>query len=187
MKKIVLVLMVALFSLSQLVAQESTFKKGDNVFNLGVGLGSTLYSGIGYTSAIPPLSLSFETCVADKIIDKGSIGVGGYLGYQSYKWQYTYFGSKESWKYSDFIIAARGTFHYPFVKKLDTYTGVMVGFDVASVKWIGTGVAGNRAAASRLVGEFLIGARYYFTDNFGVMCELGYGITYINFGINFKL
>ena len=41
MKKLLLVLLVAIFSLTQLLAQESTFKQGDKVLNLGIGLGST--------------------------------------------------------------------------------------------------------------------------------------------------
>ncbi len=86
MKKILVWFVVACFSLTQLLAQESTFNKGDKVLNLGLGIGSTLYSGIGYNGAIPPLSGSFEVAVVDNIIEKGVIGVGGYLGFASYKW-----------------------------------------------------------------------------------------------------
>ena len=40
MKKSVLLLVVAVFTFTQLVAQESTFAKGDKVLNLGIGFGS---------------------------------------------------------------------------------------------------------------------------------------------------
>jgi hypothetical protein len=80
MKKLLLSLMVFVFVLTQLVAQESTFQKGDKALNLGIGIGSTLYSGSYYKSGIPPISASFEVGVADGILDKGTIGVGGYLG-----------------------------------------------------------------------------------------------------------
>jgi hypothetical protein len=53
MKKIALVLAIVLLSMSQLIAQTSTFDKGDNVFNLGIGIGSTLYSGFGNKSTVP--------------------------------------------------------------------------------------------------------------------------------------
>ncbi len=47
------------FAVLQLIAQEPTFVKGDKVLNLGIGLGSTLYSGTYYHSrflrSLPPL------------------------------------------------------------------------------------------------------------------------------------
>ena len=42
MKKVLLSLVAVSFTLTQLVAQEPTFVKGDKVLNLGLGLGSTL-------------------------------------------------------------------------------------------------------------------------------------------------
>src|SRR5665647_138673 len=107
MKKLLLVLLVAVFSLTQLLAQESTFKQGDKVLNLGIGLGSTLYTGSYYKSAVPPISASLEFGVKDGVLDKGSIGVGGYLGYSSYKWEYS---SLWYFKYSNFILGVRGVF-----------------------------------------------------------------------------
>ncbi len=67
MKKLLLVLFVAVFSLTQLLAQESTFKQGDKVLNLGIGFGSTFYSGYSYKAGIPPLSASLEVGVKDGI------------------------------------------------------------------------------------------------------------------------
>ena len=52
-----------------LFAQEPTFQKGDKVLNLGLGLGSTLYSGTGYTSSVPPVSASFEIGVKDDVLE----------------------------------------------------------------------------------------------------------------------
>jgi hypothetical protein len=187
MKKLLLFLFVVVFSLTQLLAQESTFKQGDKVLNLGIGLGSTLYSGSYYSSSVPPISASLEFGVKDGILDKGSIGVGGYLGYSSYKYSYAGFGYNESWKYSNFIIGARGVFHYPLVNKLDTYTGLMLGFNIASSKWTGTGTETSHASSGGVVGAWFVGARYYFSNKFAAMLELGYGITYLNIGIALKL
>ncbi|MGD0755085.1 MAG: hypothetical protein ABR927_08500 [Bacteroidales bacterium] len=185
MKKLLLYLFVAVFSLAQLAAQESTFKQGDKVLNLGIGLGSTLYTGSYYTSSVPPISASLEFGVKDGILDKGSIGVGGYLGYSSHKWEYDNWG----YKYSNFIIGARGVFHYPLVNKLDTYTGILLGYDIASSKEFGTAIYGYDYSASTggLVGAWFVGARYYFSSKFAVMAELGYGITYLNIGVALKL
>ena len=102
MKKSLLLVAGAIFLFAQMTGQESTFLKGDKVLNVGLGLGSTLYSGTYYKSQIPPLSVSLEIGVADEIIDKGVIGVGPYLGYSSYK--YDYLTSK--WKYTNLILGA---------------------------------------------------------------------------------
>ena len=47
----------------------NTFVKGEKVLNLGIGLGSTLYTGGSYTSRIPPVSASFEVGVKDNLFD----------------------------------------------------------------------------------------------------------------------
>ncbi len=186
MKKLLLSFLVVVFALGQLLAQESTFKQGDKVLNLGIGLGSTLYSGSYYSSSIPPLSASLEFDVKDGILEKGSIGVGGYVGYSAYKYSYSYLGYDEGWTYSNFIIGARGVFHYPLVNKLDTYTGVLLGFNIVSAKWTGTGVETTHASSGGVVGSWFVGGRYYFSDKFAGMLELGYGVTYLNIGVALK-
>lgn len=188
MKKVLITLFVAVLTL-QLSAQDNLLTKGERVLNLGIGLGSTLYTGSGYTSAIPPVSASFEVGVKDDVLDVGSIGVGGYLGYSSYKWEYAGFGSNWGWKYTDFILGARGTFHYPLVEKLDTYTGLMLGYEIVSSKEIGTidPLYNYDTSSGGVIWSWYAGGRYYFTDNFAVMAELGYGITYLTLGVALKL
>lgn len=185
MKKLLLLLVVVILTLSQLMAQQSTFEKGNKVLNLGIGFGSTLY-GSGSKVGIPPISASFEVGVADGILDKGSIGVGGYLGYSSHKYSYSYLGSNDGWKYTNFVIGARGNFHYPLLDKLDTYTGLMLGFNVASSKWTGTGIETGKASSGGVVYAWFVGGRYYFSDAFAAMLELGYGIAYLNIGVALK-
>ena len=184
MKKLLLLLLVAVFSLSQLVAQESTFVKGDKVLNLGIGLGSTLYSGSYYKAGFPPISVSLEVGVKDGILDKGSLGIGGYLGYSSHKWDYSGWG----WKYTNIIVGVRGNFHYPLVDKLDTYTGLMLGYNIATSKEYGNAVIGYNyhASSGGVAFAWFVGGRYYFSNNFAGMLELGYGITYLNIGVALK-
>jgi hypothetical protein len=183
MKKLLLLFVIGCFTLTQLVAQESTFNKGDKVLNLGLGLGSTWYTGTYYKSQVPPVSASFEVGIVDNILEKGVLGVGGYLGYSSYKSDYGSYG----WKYSNIIIGARGNFHYPLVNKLDTYIGLMIGYNVATEKGWGDygGYNLNESWGGIRSAEF-IGARYYFSDNFAAMLELGYGVTYLNIGVALK-
>lgn len=92
MKKILLTLMGLAFVCFSLHAQ-NTFKKGDKVINLGIGLGSTLYSGSYYTNKFPPVSASFEVGVKDELFDeKSSLGICGYVGYTGAKWDYMGWG-----------------------------------------------------------------------------------------------
>ncbi len=185
MKKSILLSFLAVFSLTQLQAQDPIFLKGNKVVNLGLGLGTTLYSGGFYKGTIPPVSASMELGLLDGIIeDKGSIGVGPYLGFASYKWEYQDWG----FKYSNIILGARGCFHYPFIDKLDTYTGLLLGFQIISASEFGTPIPGfnYNASSSGLTGAWFLGGRYYFTDNLAGMLELGYGIAYLNLGVALK-
>jgi hypothetical protein len=183
MKKFALFIVAIVFSLTHLLAQESTFTKGDKVLNVAIGFGSGLYTGSGYTTSVPPLSASFEVGVKDGIIDKGSIGVGGLIAYGAHKWEYAGWG----WKYSNLIIGARGSFHYPLAKKLDTYTGLVLGYNIVTSKEFGVNpIYDYSAQSSGLAYAWFVGARYYVSDAFGILGELGVGISYLNLGVSFK-
>jgi hypothetical protein len=184
MKKFILTLAVAVIALTQMFAQESTFSKGDKVLNLGIGFGSGFYSGTYYSTSVPPISASFEVGVKDGVIEKGTIGVGGYVAYASHKWEYSGWG----YKYNDLIIGARGTFHYPLVDKLDTYTGLVLGFNISTSKEYGNAIPGYdyNATSGGLVYAWIVGGRYYFSDNVAGMLELGVGIVYLNLGVALK-
>ena len=184
MRKLLLSFVVVFFTVTQLVAQEASFSKGDKVLNLGIGFGSAWYTGTGFKAQIPPVSASLEFGVVDNVLEKGSIGVGGYFGYSSYK--YTYTAYDYGWKYTNLFIGARGNFHYPLVNKLDTYVGLTIGVNVVSEKAYGgyTGVSYGSYGGLR-TAEF-IGARYYFSNSLAAMLELGYGVSYLNVGIALK-
>jgi hypothetical protein len=184
MKKILFLLSACLFAVAQLSATEPVFLKGDKVVNIGLGLGSTLYSGTYYSSQVPPVSASLEIGLVDEIAEKGVIGVGPYVGYSSYKYEYMGWG----WKYSNIIIGARGSFHYPLIEKLDTYAGVLIGYNVATSSEFGDPIQGYdySYSAGGLVWSGYIGGRYYFTNSLAALLELGYGIAYANLGIAVK-
>lgn len=165
---------------------ESTFKQGDKVFSLGLGLGSTLYRGGWYTTSIPPLSAALEVGVMDDfIVEDLTLGVGGYLGFSSSRYRNTWLGSEWGWNYNYFIVGGRVAAHYPLVEKLDTYTGIMLGFNITTSKNVGdvTGTANSGGIAY----SWFAGGRYYLTDNFAIMGELGYGIAYLTLGVALKL
>jgi len=177
--------------------QAPAFKKGDNVINLGVGIGSTL-GGSGYETSIPPISLSYELGFIDGLMDnKASIGLGAYGAYTANKWE-TEFPSftggapvKYGYEYTYIIVGARGTFHYLFANKLDSYAGLMLGYNIVgsefycdddSIKNLIT----TSATASGIGFAGFVGARYYFTESLAALAEVGYGVAYLNLGLAFK-
>jgi hypothetical protein len=166
-----------------LIGSSQEFEKGSKVLNLGVGFGG--YGTWGYNVAVPPVSASVEIGILDGIIDKGSIGVGGYIGYASYKQDGNWAGD-EYWTYNRLFLGARGVFHYPLIEKLDTYGGLMLGFNSYMWKWHGTAYDPIEPGNSGIGSSIFVGGRYYFNDKFAGMAELGYGISYLNLGIALK-
>ena len=188
MKKQIAIIFLAMFSLPLLQAQGSMFNLGDKVINLGIGIG-TLYGSSTYSNTtVPPISISFEQAVKDQVLEKGVIGVGAYVGYYSYKWHYTYATYDYGWKYSNIIIGARGSFHYPLIDKLDTYLGVILGYRILSSSSFGTvGTYDYTQDSGGIAYSGYVGGRYYFSDKFSGFAELGYGIAYLTLGLGILL
>lgn len=179
-------LLVTVFAMSCLVSRAQVVENGEKILNLGVGLGTALYSGSGYTGSVPPISASLEVVLKDDLFDgNGALGVGGYLGYAAYKWEYSGWG----WKYSNIIIGPRGYLHYNFLENLDTYAGVMLGYNVVSSKETGNSIPGYNynASSGGVIFSGFIGARYFFNEKVAAMAELGSGIAYLNLGVALKL
>ena len=172
------------------VSAQNIFSKGDRAVNIGLGIGS-YYGGDGYTGSIPPLSVSYEQGIIDGLLDgNGSIGVGGYMAYSANKWETSISGSSYGYKYSYLMIGARGAFHYQFVEKLDTYTGLMLGYNVVGSKFYGddTGSYTPEASSTSGIGySAFVGARYHFSDKFAAFAEIGYGISALELGISIRL
>jgi len=163
MKKIFAVLYVITVTVAGLNAQSPAFRKGDKVlsFTAGVPYVST------YNPVVPPVIVAFEYGIVDGILEKGAVGIGVYAGFQSFS------------HFSNILLGTRGAFHYTFVKKLDTYAGISVGWRA------GMAESGYTAWTGFSHGEF-IGARYYFTRSFALTAELGYGISSLTGGVAFK-
>lgn len=180
MKKITLLLSTTILFLG-LHAQ--TYNEGDNLLNLGFGLGATFATG---SSTIPPISASFEHGFTDEI------SAGGFLGFSGSKEDVAVFGGTYTFKYSYLIVGARGSYHFYSTDNIDAYGGALLGYNIASSSVSYDGPNNNfpePAAAS--VGGFTyglhVGARYYFNDSFGAFGELGYGISYLTLGVTMKL
>lgn len=178
MKKLTLLVACMLLAVLPLSAQ-SSFSKGDKVVSAGIGLGNTLH-GSNYSISLPPLFVGMDYAVVDGLIDgNASIGVGGYLGYSSSKYKVADYKST----IRDYVFGVRGSFHYQFIDNLDTYAGLMLGYDVVSHS---NSHNNYKVDSNSFIIPFFIGARYYFSDTFAVMGELGYGISVLNVGVSFK-
>lgn len=199
MKKIILSLLV----FATVATQAQSFQKGQFDVNVGMGLGNTFlgysrFVGAGYSAQrMPVINASGEYGITD------AVSIGGYLGYTSFKYTWTYndYHSSTGWgtyvdtyKWSFFILGARGSYHFgQFIKidNLDCYAGLMTGYNIAHGSYSTTDpyhVTGYYVSSG--FGGFAYsvygGARYRFTDKIGVYGELGYGITVLNLGLNIK-
>jgi len=167
-KKIFLFSALFLVFISAAHAQE-IFSKGTQFLNAGLGLGTYI-----------PVEISYERSIVDGLIKKknGAIGVGAYLGYYGH--------TQYDWRYNNYVLGGRGAFHYQFVPKLDTYGGLMLGYDIASFKWVGDGESVGTASGSAFWYSAFVGARYLFKPKLGVYSEIGYGIAYLSAGVTLK-
>lgn len=187
MKKLLLIV----FALATLgvSAQTNMFAKGDKSIGFAVGIGSAAYGKM----VVPPISVSYEQGILDGLFEKGVLGVGGYLGVSTSKWEYNDIFDPTApgygYKYTYTIVGVTGTFHYPFIDKLDTYTTVLLGYTIGTSKFFSDDNVpdpGNTNSVSGIAYSGMIGAKYYFTDNLAAMVELGYGIAFLNIGLVYK-
>jgi len=178
MKKLILVIAaVALFSVGS--SAKGMFEKGTRVFKFGVGL-----NGNG-----TPVEVTYEKGVANDFLGvKGMVlGLGANMGYYGYKEDFNNLAGSFSWKYSDIILAGRAMAHYPLIKKLDTYAGIMLGYNVASANYSGPNAGSVQTpSVGGVVWGGLIGARYEFNNNWGAYIEVGKSTSYGNLGIAYK-
>jgi hypothetical protein len=182
MKRIILVSAILVFTFVSLAGQQPVFVKGSKVFNAGLGVGTPVFSSTYNRMVIPPLSASVEIGITDHVLEKGSVGVGPYLAFLSYKWQFSNYRAR----YTNTVIGVRGNFHYPLVDKLDTYSGLLLGYDIVNVKETGDPYDGYEDSASHIAWAWFVGGRYYFRENMAAMAEIGYGVAYLNLGLAFS-
>jgi hypothetical protein len=167
------------FALVSVSSAQDIFTKGDIVVNAGIGFINMLNTGNGWKTTVSPMMLSGEYGIIDKLINgRASIGAGLNLGYAAQKFDYFANGDNASYKYSNLALGTRGSFHYQFIDKLDTYTGLMLGYNIVSGE-------GNHSS-SDFLWCYYVGARYYFTKNFAVMAEIGENVALITLGVAFK-
>ena len=180
MKRILLISMLLVIAVS-LSFSQIAYKKGDQVINLGIGLGG--FAGVYGTGGIA-ITGGYEYGVNE------NISLGGVLGYSSSSEDFFY----GSWKYTYFLIGARGAYHLDLFHNpnIDTYGGILLGYNIVSASTTWNSGYSNffgsySASSSYLEYGIFIGGRYYFNPKWAVQAELGYGLGILNVGIAYKL
>jgi hypothetical protein len=184
-----LMLMVAMILFIGMAGFSQKFEKGSQGINAGIGLGPGYYgSGYGFAFGV---NGSYEYGIVEVPMGSkltGVVGVGGLAGVSFTTLSQSWYGDGK-WHYTNWTIAARGTYHFVFMDKFDPYAGIVLGYMGASWKWKGSGAepADYSSSSGAFRGGFFVGARYYFADNFGVYAELGYLLNFLNVGVTFKI
>ncbi|MES2109588.1 MAG: hypothetical protein V4577_12600 [Bacteroidota bacterium] len=184
MKKQSLLLVLLLAITSTVMAQsKSAFSNGDNLLNVGIGLGTPFF-GTGYSASLPVNpTISFEHGFSDEI------SVGAQVSYASYKFNDTYQGQTYySFKYNATYVGVRGSYHLGEMleldSKFDVYGGGSLGYVVLSAS-DSEGYSGTLGSA---VGYGVFGGgKYFFSHNAGIYAEVGYqSLSYLNVGLALK-
>lgn len=145
-----------------------TFDKGTGIFSIGLG---APYAYGGYRNTLPPIYAKYEMGIMDEV----GIGIVGGLGLGKNRYSDEgYFGT---------VVGLLGYYHFnKFIplQKLDVYAGVGFGFDIHNRTY-------NGDTEADVLPLFKVGARYYFSNSFGVYLESGYDrLSAANLGITLR-
>jgi outer membrane immunogenic protein len=197
MKRIVIIAMVLMLSIS-FTAQAQAFQKGARYHSLGLGGSSFIHLGYYdnyyyYNGPNKPYKHNYYSPITAQFNYQLEFAVHNYVGVGLT----TGIGVGSAGYYNSEIAIPVGVianFHfYQLIDdkvskdihgdKLDIYAGLNVGSGVA---FLHAPSYGENDIAVLLFGGFQTGARYFFTERFGVNLEVGYGKSFINAGITLK-
>lgn len=168
-----------------LCSSAQIFENGGRYVHAGLGLGSG-YTYSGSRIVIPPMHVSYEQGITDRI------GIGGLVGFASSRFEGVFFNNDTySWRSRYFVVGARGAYHFTEIEEADIYVAGMLGFNFASSKFKSSNASLEKQVTEPAIGGLVygacIGARYQLNDQMILFGELGYSIAYLNLGICFKL
>lgn len=177
-------------------ADEPAFDKGDNTIGISMGVGVN-YGYYADAVSVPAITLLYDHGSFSEV-GPGTIGIGGIVGFKTSHYNYpASYGDYEA-RWTNYIIAARGTYHLTLLKDknnhFDPYAGVVIGVrinnytDTYNDYYYNTYHTHYRSDVSNAnpVGGVFVGAKYNFTKAFGAFAELGYDISILRVGLNFN-
>ncbi|MEI6753777.1 MAG: hypothetical protein WCK78_11495 [Paludibacter sp.] len=191
-----LVLLIAVFACVSM----GSFAKGKKSQSVEMFDQNTqlIHLGIGLNSNATPVELSYEKGIKNDLFNvKGlNLGVGGYFNYFGYSTDFSLpsysngvMGTTAySWNYTNIVLGARALAHYKLISQLDTYGGIMLGYDI-----LGSTLTPNDIVLSSTNKSFIfyggvVGVRYQFGPKLGVYLEGGSAsVSNASIGISYKL
>ena len=172
--------------------RSQAFEPGDNVAGLMIGIGGHYDAYGSYSSVTPAISGFYEKATSANV-GPGVLGLGGLIAYNSLHADghyYSYYNYDYDWTY--LILGFRGAYHWNTwheVPELDTYGGLMLSYNIETFHDntnYPDGYVEYSSSGSHLGLSIYFGSRYYFSEKFGVVAELGYGIAVLNIGAQVK-
>ncbi len=188
MKKLMLLTMMVF--LTGIAGFSQVFEKKSQAINLDLGFGNVNYAFNDYYSGLlPSFSASYEYGIVRAPMGpkmNGIVSIGGYLaGSMSYYGPEGY--DPKEWRRTNIIVAARCNYHFVFHDRFDPYAGFALGVNFGGQQYIGDNDDNNveQPGTKPFAGAYA-GARWFFTDHFGVNAEIGWLISVVNVGVTLK-
>ncbi len=205
MKTKILILLIGFLISTDLISQKNdsgdlSMGEGKSALSIGVGVpyfgnGYARYRGVGYRyTAFPTVIMQYEYGVTEKI-PQSILGVGPYIAYSSFHSSWKDNNSVDYWdeRLRQITIAAKVFYHHKFLvgAKWDVYAAAFAGIHIRTYSFTSNDpkyydIYDRNYASVFPTGGAVIGGRYYFTNNFGVYAEAGFGASYVSGGLNFK-
>ena len=163
-----------------------SFDRSTHLISLTYGFPNLLdYTGYFFSSSesgIGPVSARYEFPVRDEV------GVGLSVSGATKKWEY--YGDYTT-KITGISISPLGFYHFNKlipIAKLDVYAGVGASIDLRNYSYDDPYYDESDTSDLEVNPAGLVGARYYFTDSFSAMAEVGEGsYSIFRVGVSFRL
>ncbi len=152
------------------------FQRDDNY--LQAGFGAQIYT-------LGPLSLGYERGITG-LVGIGRFGVGGVIAHELYYSPNTLYLNTVQ---NRTTLMGRCAYHFDFdIEKMDVYAGAAIAIQFrGDYRDKNAGINyGNTSARISPFPTVYGGIRYYFSEQFAVYAELGYGLGYLSGGIVYR-
>jgi hypothetical protein len=165
---------------------------GKNYFdiNAGIGIGKRINNDPSFETKISKNGISFDYGIIDDIVP-GVIGIGAAYGFSSFEQIVNSSRDPYGYKYETHIFGIRGTYFHKkkIIYNMDTYFVSMIHYVKYNKTEVGHLPINTNLKEINDTMEFsiLIGARFFFQQDLAVFTELGYGITYLNLGLTYRI
>ncbi len=162
-----------------------SFQESNLLVKGGIGISSPYYYS-NTESTMPPLSLSLDYAIKDKI------GIGGVVGITASKYSIVDNKGEYLAKQSYRLVGGRATYHFWSKEHFDVYLGAMMGYVFTNwnVKFKRDYYAFNeisRPGHSNFVLAGFVGLNYSVNNNWGVFGEVGYNLSYVTGGAYWRI